>query len=462
MFISGIILFKKLAPYINFLKEAFIDNIKTIFFITIFCLFLITKTDTYFASNLERSRQDFQIAKVQIKDQKKQNIEKTKQQIEEDANSKIQKSIPTYEYKIAKGDNLSYVFSKIHLNPKDLNLLIEADGDTLYLDTLKKNDIIKVWHDNNENLKQIEIHFDPANFITFYKDDDTFAYKETVIKGDWEMKQLVGEVENSFYFSAINSGFSPYQITRLATVFRYKVDFNRDWQNGDNFNLILNEQFIDGKKTGNQEILAFQIQNSGQTYKAFLYKDGQYYDETGDALAPGFLRSPLLKNFRISSNFNLKRLHPITKKVRPHLGTDYATPVGTPVVATANGIIEQAKHHRFAGNYLVINHNNNNKTRYLHLSKFLVKKGQYVERGDLIALSGNTGRSTGPHLHYELYISNRPVNSLKSSFAQNTQLRGNDKKEHLKKVAYLSALFENNKKAVTAMNNDKGSRKNQS
>ncbi len=140
--------------------------------------------------------------------------------------------------------------------------------------------------------------------------------------------------------------------------------------------------------------------------------DGQYYDLNGESLARAFSRYPTKSRYRLSSHFNPYRKHPVTGRVRPHNGTDFATPIGTPILATGDGVVTRVTNHPYAGLYIVIEHGDKYKTRFLHLSKALVRKGQTVSRGQKIALSGNSGRSTGPHLHYELHVNGRPVNAM--------------------------------------------------
>ena len=174
--------------------------------------------------------------------------------------------------------------------------------------------------------------------------------------------------------------------------------------------------------------------SQGKTVSAWLSDDGNYYDGQGNSLERGFRRYPTHSRYRISSNFNPARKHPVTGMVRPHEGTDFAVPVGTPVLATGDGIVQKATSHPLAGTYIVIKHGRTLSTRYLHLSKLLVKTGQRVKMGDKIGLSGNTGRSTGAHLHYELRINNRPVNAMTAKLPMAEPLSGKERRQFLAKV----------------------------
>ncbi len=152
--------------------------------------------------------------------------------------------------------------------------------------------------------------------------------------------------------------------------------------------------------------------------------DDNFYTPEGSSLDPAFARRPFEGNYRLSSNFNPQRKHPVTGRVSPHNGTDFAMPIGSPITSPASGRVEKVANHYAAGRYVVIRHDNGYRTRYLHLSKPLVSQGERVEMGERIALSGNTGRSTGPHLHYEVIVNNSPVNAMTVELPENTSLDG--------------------------------------
>ena len=185
------------------------------------------------------------------------------------------------------------------------------------------------------------------------------------------------------------------------------MDFALDIRKGDTFKVLYEEKFLDGEKLGNGEILAAEFINQGEAFRAVRYvnEDGEssYYAPDGTSMRKAFLRAPL--DFRrISSNFNPKRLHPITKVVRPHRGTDYAADRGTPVWAAGAGRVIASGYTQYNGNYIVIQHGNNIQTKYLHLHKRFVKKGDRVKQKQRIGSVGSTGLSQAPHLHYEFLL----------------------------------------------------------
>lgn len=212
--------------------------------------------------------------------------------------------------------------------------------------------------------------------------------------------------------SANKVGLSSLEIDHIVTLLKDKLNFSRDLRAGDQFEVLQKAQYVDGVATGKREIEAIKIMNRNRVVSAYLHTDGQYYDANGDSLQRAFQRYPVSSSWRQSSQFNPKRLHPVTGRISPHNGTDFATPVGTPVQATGDGKVIMTRKHPYAGNYVVIQHGSTYKTRYLHLSKILVRKGQTVSRGQRIGLSGKTGRVTGAHLHYELIERGRPVNAM--------------------------------------------------
>jgi murein DD-endopeptidase MepM/ murein hydrolase activator NlpD len=212
--------------------------------------------------------------------------------------------------------------------------------------------------------------------------------------------------------SANRLGLGYNEIEQINSLLKDKINFSRDLRAGDIFEVVQSSQYVGDEATGKHEIQAIRIHNRGKVINAYLHSDGQFYDQNGQSLQRAFQRYPTNKKYRISSAFNPKRKHPITKRISPHNGTDFAVPTGTPVYATGDGKVILTKNNPYAGKYIVIQHGSTYKTRFLHLSKILVKTGQKVSRGQRIALSGNTGRSTGAHLHYEFIIRGRPVNAM--------------------------------------------------
>lgn len=328
-------------------------------------------------------------------------------------NTPIREPAPTYSYRIKRGDNLSVVFSRLGFAYSDLTKIMEEDVNHLALDTLKPGNTLKFWADDESGqLIKMELEFNPADRVQYTRNnDDGFSFEDISVPGEWKTAALVGNVYGSFSSSANKLGLSMQEIEQVSTLLKDKLNFGRDLRAGDKFSIVHKVQYVDGKETGNREIEAINIHNQGRVIDAYLHTDGQYYDESGDGLQRAFDRYPT-KIHRITSKFNPHRLHPVTGRVSPHNGTDFGTPVGTPIHTIGDGKVIMVRNHPYAGKYIVVEHGSIYKTRYLHMSKIMVKKGQQVKRGQVIGLSGMTGRVTGPHLHFELLIRNRPVNSM--------------------------------------------------
>jgi len=233
------------------------------------------------------------------------------------------------------------------------------------------------------------------------------------------VRSMKGEMESSLWESMINQCESPELILKFTEVFEWDIDFLTEPRKGDSFRLIFEEYHKDGKFVKYGDILAAEYTPAfGGTRQAVLYQDltghKDYYDLSGKSLKKAFLKSPL--NYRrISSRFSYSRFHPIFKRRQPHLGVDYAAPVGTPVVASGDGVVVYAGWKRGFGRLVQIKHPNGFVTSYGHLSRFVkgIRRGVKVDQKDLIGYVGSTGCSTGPHLDYRVKANGRYVNPLK-------------------------------------------------
>ncbi|MBT8149615.1 MAG: peptidoglycan DD-metalloendopeptidase family protein, partial [Pseudomonadales bacterium] len=204
--------------------------------------------------------------------------------------------------------------------------------------------------------------------------------------------------------AAEKAGLSAATTMNMANIFGGVMDFALDVRSGDRFTVIYEEHYLQGKKIKDGVIVAAQYVNNGTSFNAFRYEHSNgevgYYNEEGVSMRKAFLRAPL--DFtRVSSSFNMKRLHPITKKVKPHRGIDYAARRGTPVYTVGDGRVVKSGYSKANGKYVVIKHGESYTTKYLHLDRRSVKRGQRVKQGQVIGNVGCTGLCTGPHLHYE-------------------------------------------------------------
>ncbi len=234
-----------------------------------------------------------------------------------------------------------------------------------------------------------------------------------------EMRMAEGTIKSSLWQSMQDIGASPELFVKMEDALQWSIDF-RSIQEGDGFKIIYEQNFIDGEPVGVGMAHAAYYQTANNQYFAFYHeteKEKGYYDELGRPMNKGFLKSPI-KSTRISSYFNLNRFHPILKRVKPHLGTDYAAPTGTPIYAVGDGVIVRQGYTNGNGNFIKIKHDDTYQTQYLHMSRFAkgMAVGVHVKQGDVIGYVGSTGLATGPHVCFRFWKNGRQVNHLRLSF----------------------------------------------
>ncbi len=262
------------------------------------------------------------------------------------------------------------------------------------------------------------------------------------------VRSMAGKIEGSLFNSMLQDGVTVPLIVDLTDAFSWNIDFNTETRNGDEFAAVWEEHYTqDGTVTGQDLVAAlYKGQITGENY-AFYYND-EFFDESGKISKKMFLKSPIsFRGVRITSRFNPKRMHPILRIRRPHLGIDYAAPTGTPVQAVADGVVTFVGRKGGFGNYVEIRHANQYVTSYGHLYRYAgkTKKGAKVKQGDTIAYVGSTGLSTGPHLDFRIKEGNKFVDFLKMK-NRNSALRSIPKEQRKDfeelKMLYLKALNE--------------------
>jgi len=259
------------------------------------------------------------------------------------------------------------------------------------------------------------------------------------------LRQVEGLIESSLYESLISQGHSAGVGMELSELFAWQIDFFRLYR-GDKFRAIYEEFISEGEVVGVGRVLAAEFVHQNRPYQAFYYEDGQqqgYFDAEGNGIQKALLKAPFKYNQRISSSFNYNRFHPVLKQRIPHTGTDYAAPLGTPVIAVGDGEIIESRFRGVNGNIVQIQHNGMYKTAYLHLNGFGpgIKKGVQVKQGQVIGYVGRTGRVTGVHLHYTLYKNNNPVNSVTVDLPSQESLAASAREAFLLEVQKYSYLL---------------------
>ena len=345
-----------------------------------------------------------------------------------------------HDYLISETDRIETVFFNEGLSQLDLMRLLDLREGVEHLTDLSNAQSLRYKLNSENRLTALEITLNTNERLRFERDlengnaDFTMSVMQASVS--LEIARIQGDIQGSFYKSGKEAGLSASTIQQYANIFQWDIDFNRDLRAGDRFDLLV-------KRTDSGEkIVGARLYQKNRTLTALLNIDGQYYSEEGRLLGSSFDRLPLGEGFRVSSPFNLARKHPITGVVRPHNGTDWSAPVGTAVKATADGVVVKAvSNHPTAGNYIEVRNGRRYVTRFLHLDSMNVKAGDKVKRGDVIARSGNTGLSTGPHLHYELYVNGRAVDAIKARLPEGKTLQGTELAEFQTETGELVAMM---------------------
>ncbi len=334
---------------------------------------------------------------------------------------------------VANGESAAILFQRIGLPAKLLHQLVNTHQDIKrQLTRLRPKDKLTFGFDEHNQLMRIQRELNKIEtFIIARNSNNEFDYYINKKELDTNLNYAEASISSSFWNAGINAGLTANQIMDLAGIFGWDIDFALDIRNNDKFQVLYEEQYIEGEMIGRGKIIAAIFTNQGDTFTAIRDpKTGNYYDDKGRAMKKAFLRSPL--DFRrVTSNFNPVRRHPVTGKVAPHRGTDYAAPVGTPIWAAGDGTVIKSSYNQFNGNYVFVKHSNTYVTKYLHLQRRTVKQGQRVKQGQTIGTLGGTGRVTGPHLHYEFLVNGVHKNPRTVKLPQSKSLTGEHKKQFL-------------------------------
>ena len=286
--------------------------------------------------------------------------------------------------------------------------------------SLRAGSPIRIYRDSLQIARYMVYERDPINFVVFDLASDSGRVYEGARPVAVERKRLSGSIDNSLYATLDEQNLSPLLVTELAfslsEVFAWQVDFFRI-QKGDEFSVIYEEESIDGEPIGIRRIVAARFEHNDENYFGFYFEEGErpdFYDEEGNSLRKALLKAPL-RYKRISSRYTKRRFHPVQKRYKAHLGTDYAADPGTPIHSVGDGVVLDAQYKRYNGNYVKIRHNATYTTGYLHMSRIAkgIRPGAKVKQGDVIGYVGSTGLATGPHLCYRYWKNGVQVDPFK-------------------------------------------------
>jgi len=325
---------------------------------------------------------------------------------EEAARIREELILPT-EKKVPAGENFAVALQKFGLSAEEAANASAAAQRTFNLRRVRAGNTITVGRSVEGTLREIDYKIDADRMLKIIPEDRGFTAQIREIPSKTEIAAVVGRVDDSLFNAVEDAGESAELAMRMAQIFGYDLDFYTDPRKGDTFRIVLEKKkYANGQTAGYGKILAAEYENAGKKYQALLFHDPTgrpgYYSADGKSLQKAFLRSPLKFGAPVTSHFSRARFHPILKTYRPHMGTDYGAPVGTPVQTIGSGRVVFAGRKGGEGNMVQVAHPNGYETMYLHLSRMFVRPGERIEMGRTIGLVGSTGLSTGPHLDFRI------------------------------------------------------------
>lgn len=316
------------------------------------------------------------------------------------------------------GQALGAILYLHHIDHPEIDKIVRASKDVFDFRTARagKNYTVLCSNDSAEVAQCFIYEESATDYVVFDLRDSIHVYRGQK-EIDVRIREASGHIESSLWNALMASNMSPALVMELSSIYAWTIDFFRI-QKGDHFRVVYEEKYVEDEFVGIGRVWAAEFNHSNEDFYAFYFQEdenfGDYFDENGGTLRKAFLRAPL--NFsRISSRYSKRRKHPVTGRVKAHLGTDYAAPKGTPILSTANGTITEARYKRNNGNYVKVRHNSTYTTQYLHMSKIKsgIRPGVFVKQGDVIGYVGSTGLATGPHVCYRFWKNGVQVDPYK-------------------------------------------------
>jgi murein DD-endopeptidase MepM/ murein hydrolase activator NlpD len=307
---------------------------------------------------------------------------------------------------VRPGQTLDAIFRKQGFSIALLHRILALNGDTKSLTRIRPGDVFDFRADDAGQLTHMRFELDESSYLLLRHADGDLSAEKLPREIVTEVTVAEGVIDSSLFVAGKGAGLTDAMVMKLANIFVWDIDFVLDIRNGDRFMLVYEKLYRDGEYLREGEILAATFINQGDRFQALRFEYGDvsgYFAPDGRNMKKAFLRAPLNFSY-ISSNFNPRRVHPVLKRVRPHNGTDYYAPRGTPVYAAGDGTVIRSDYSAANGHHVFIKHAGGIETKYLHFTKRTVRKGQKVRQGETIGTVGSTGLATGPHLHYEFVV----------------------------------------------------------
>ena len=351
------------------------------------------------------------------------------------------------EHEINVGETFDQILEEYSVEKSEIKQIKKELGKKINLNKLDVNQKFSFTIDQTSSVIK-EFIFQTSNtekiYLTREKETDKFDQKILVTKLNKNIFYDESIILESLYKSASNQKIPASIIIEFARIYGFQIDFQRDIRKRDSFQ-IMYEVFLDDKKniieTGN--VLYANLKLSGEDNSLYYFdskKNEGHYDKSGKSVQKALMKTPI-NGARLSSSFGMRK-HPIDGFNKMHKGTDFAAPMGTPIMASGNGVIKRAGWCGGGGNCVIIKHNSTYQTVYAHMSKFAkgIRKGTRVKQGQTIGFVGSTGKSTGPHLHYEVIVNGKRINSQTLKLPSGKILKGNERKVFETKRIKLDVL----------------------
>ena len=356
-----------------------------------------------------------------------------------------------YYHKIKSGETFDKILDGYSINKEEIKAIKESLSKKTNINKLNTNQKIQITIDQTNNkIKEFIFQISSTEKIYLSKENVNKRFNQEVLTLKLDKKIIYSEdiIKQSLYKAAINQNIPPNIIIEFARIYGFQVDFQRDIRKLDKFQ-IMYEVFTDknNKIIETGEILYANLKLSGQDNSLYYFDKKEsrgHYDKNGKSIQKALMKTPI-NGARLSSSFGMRK-HPIDGFNKMHRGTDFAAPKGTPIMASGNGTVKKVGWCGGGGNCVKIKHNSTYETVYAHMSKFArgIKSGVRVKQGQTIGYVGSTGKSTGPHLHYEVIVNGKKVNSQTLKLPSGKVLKGKDRQ-----------MFETNKIKLNVLKSEK-------
>ena len=356
--------------------------------------------------------------------------------------SKINSPYREIKYLIQNNDSVEKILKKYQINANDIKIISNSLKKRKLTNIYAGKElslILKKLEDGSNTVINLLYPINNTTRIEIRKNSNNFTVKENILQLYKKEVVIKSEIKNNLYSAAIEAGIEPNIIIEFARIYGFEVDFQRDIRKGDWFE-ILYERFEDDneivKDTGKIIYASMFVNGEEINLYNFKYKnESGYYDIKGKSIVKSLMKTPI-NGARLSSSYGMRK-HPILSYNKMHRGTDFAAVSGTPIMASGSGTVTRARWCGGGGNCVKIKHNSTYETIYAHMKNFArgIKEGRKVKQGQIIGYVGSTGMSTGPHLHYEVVVNGKKVNSQRLKLPSGKILKGDERKEfELKRI----------------------------